>query len=243
MKIGDLNNTVQANAMQVEIRGAREDVKAKADAQRVERGEEVSVTITIPADIVGFQWTLDLDGLAYTGIESADGKIGDGHVGIHRDQLTMSYARTESDEEVVFTLNFTAEQSGELSEMISVSSDITEAEAYDASEEIYNIDIEFVDPVNLSEVEWFALYQNEPNPFRGQTMIGFTLPESMSATLNIFDELGQLVKEIKGDYSAGYNKILIDRKDLPATGVVYYHLQAGEFMASKKMVLVEQRYD
>ena len=72
MKIGDLNNTVQANATQIEIRGAREEVKAKADAQRVERGEEVSVTITIPADIVGFQWTLDLDGLAYTGIESAD---------------------------------------------------------------------------------------------------------------------------------------------------------------------------
>ena len=61
----------------------------------------------------------------------------------------------------------------------------------------------------------------------------------MSATIDIFDELGQLVKEIKGDYSAGYNKIQIDRKDLPATGVVYYHLQAGEFMASKKMIVTE----
>ena len=169
-------------------------------------------------------------------------------MGIHRDQLTMSYARTESDEDVVFTLNFRAEQSGELSEMISVTSDITEAEAYDAYDQIYDLSLVILSDDEGGVEGEFALYQNEPNPFRGQTMIGFVLPAealakegltAMPVTLSIFDELGQLVKEIKGDYSAGYNKIEIDRKDLPATGVVYYHLQAGEFMASKKMILIE----
>lgn len=93
--------------------------------------------------------------------------------------------------------------------------------------------------VNMNVAGEFALYQNEPNPFKGRTMIGFDLPESMSATLYIFNDMGKRIKEINGDFSAGYNKIELERSDLPASGIVYYHLQAGEFMASKKMIVTE----
>jgi hypothetical protein len=48
---------------------------------------------------------------------------------------------------------------------------------------------------------------------------------------------GRVVHTFKGDYAAGYNQIILKRKDLVSDGAYYYHLQAGDFTASKKMIL------
>jgi hypothetical protein len=189
--------------------------------------------------MLGFQWTLDLDGMTYVGIESA--QLGTENIGIHRGQLTMSYARATAAEPVTFTLIFESTKEGKPSEMIEIVSDITEAEGYlqvsaaSAAEiEIVNIDLDFVIP---SEREEYALYQNEPNPFIDRTLIGFELPKGMSATITIYDVTGKVVKEFKDDYAAGYNTVRLSRNDLLTGSVYFYHLTAGEFTASKKLVL------
>ena len=102
--------------------------------------------------------------------------------------------------------------------------------------EIVDLALDF--ELGLSEVEW-ALYQNEPNPFIDQTMIGFTLPREMSATLTLYDATGKVVKVIERDYAAGYNQVRLSRKDLLSGGVYYYHLKAGEFTGSKKMIVTQ----
>jgi hypothetical protein len=88
-------------------------------------------------------------------------------------------------------------------------------------------------------VPGFSLEQNQPNPFRYETVIGFTLPEAMPARLQVFDITGRLLKTLEGDFSKGYSQLKIDRDDLRNTGVLYYQLETKDYLATRKMVLLE----
>lgn len=83
----------------------------------------------------------------------------------------------------------------------------------------------------------FGLAQNYPNPFNPTTTIRFALPKSAYVTLNIFDALGKEVATLVGEeLGAGYYAVGW-YADVPS-GVYFYRLHAGEFMAAKKMVLL-----
>ncbi|NND35181.1 MAG: T9SS type A sorting domain-containing protein, partial [Saprospiraceae bacterium] len=84
----------------------------------------------------------------------------------------------------------------------------------------------------------FALYQNRPNPFRSETVIGFYLPEPTRAKLTIYDVTGKLLKVIDGDYNQGYQQETVRQSELNSHGVVYYQLDTPGFTATRKMVLV-----
>lgn len=84
----------------------------------------------------------------------------------------------------------------------------------------------------------FDLKQNYPNPFNPQTAIEFDLPEEAQVQLILFDNLGKQV-EILCDaiLSAGRFRFILDANTL-TSGVYYYRLTAGEFISTKKMLLV-----
>ena len=69
------------------------------------------------------------------------------------------------------------------------------------------------------------------------TQIAFSLPEAKTATLTVRDVQGRtiLVREIEAN--TGRNLITLDRNDLGAAGVVSYTLTAGEWTATKQMIV------
>jgi hypothetical protein len=164
------------------------------------------------------------------------------NIGVHDNAITVSWNKVApvSSADVLFTLSFEATESGDLHEMLSINakSKLTEAEAYNASEEILDVTLSFRNSVQSAGKD-FALFQNEPNPFEGSTVIGFTLPEAMDATVTVYDVTGKVVHMIEGSYAQGYNEIKVNRKDLAATGVMYYRLDATDFTATKKMVVID----
>ncbi len=87
--------------------------------------------------------------------------------------------------------------------------------------------------------ESFALQQNYPNPFNPSTQITFSLPERSNVTLKIYDILGKeittLVNESK---SAGTYTVNFDAGKL-SSGVYIYSIQAGDFLESRKMLLMK----
>jgi hypothetical protein len=83
------------------------------------------------------------------------------------------------------------------------------------------------------------LYQNEPNPFSSTTLIGFELAESGSVSLKLTDVTGKLLKQVQANYNSGYNTIEIDARDLGLGGVMYYTLESGDFVSTKKMVVIK----
>jgi len=120
-----------------------------------------------------------------------------------------------------------------LSELITLSSDITTAEAYNTDGELLDVNIEFT----TVDVD-FALAQNVPNPFNGETVVSFNLPAAGAATLTVMDVQGKVLKEIRGDYAKGYNQVTLKAKEL-TTGVLYYQLESADQIATKKMIIID----
>lgn len=107
-------------------------------------------------------------------------------------------------------------------------------------------------PTNIRDevlpVEAFVLYQNYPNPFNPNTVITYQLPASSNVTLKVYDILGNeiatLVDEYKeaGSYSVELNTSShsgFSRIGELSTGIYFYQLKAGEFVQSRKMILLK----
>ena len=95
--------------------------------------------------------------------------------------------------------------------------------------------------INLSETlpKEFRLDQNYPNPFNPTTTISFVLHKQSEVRLVLMDLLGREVMKItEGNYSAGEHKVQVDASNL-ASGIYIYRLTAGNFTASKKMILIK----
>ena len=83
------------------------------------------------------------------------------------------------------------------------------------------------------------LYENYPNPFNPSTIIKYSLKNDGRVTVKVFNSLGEevrtLVDEIRpaGNYEAEFNA-----SALPS-GVYIYRMQSGDFVSSKKMLLIK----
>ncbi len=106
-----------------------------------------------------------------------------------------------------------------------------------------------------TELDGYHLYQNYPNPFNPTTAIRFTIPTSplnpspnqgegqreRLITLKVFDVSGSeiitLVNEESATGGAGSYEVDFNATGLPS-GIYFYRLQAGNFIETKKMVLL-----
>lgn len=90
----------------------------------------------------------------------------------------------------------------------------------------------------------FSLYQNYPNPFNPETTIEYSLPEGYHVMLKIYNIAGQLVKTLINEYqqAGSYTIIWYGHNDVGeevARGLYFYQLQAGDFVSTKKMVVLK----
>ncbi len=99
---------------------------------------------------------------------------------------------------------------------------------------------------NTSETlpQKFTLEQNFPNPFNPFTTLRYDLPEDALVNITIYDMLGRKVKTlVNTTQDAGFKSVIWDatnNQGRPASAGVYlYNLQAGEFVQTKKMVLLK----
>ena len=196
-------------------------------------------------DITGYQFTLNFDknALRVLNVESGVVEVSADNFGLNRIEegmLTTSWNTAEgmsiASGEVVFSLIVEATEAASLSDAITVNSRITAAEAYNSADQIHDVSLSFTN--GLVETG-FALYQNEPNPFKEATQVGFNLPEAMSATLTVYDVTGKVLKVVEGDYVKGYNQVSLKKADMKVTGVLYYQLDTEAFTATKKMIVIE----
>lgn len=87
-------------------------------------------------------------------------------------------------------------------------------------------------------VSEFALEQNYPNPFNPTTKISWQSPIAGHQTLIIYDLLGNEVAKLVDEFrSAGTYEIDFNASKL-SSGVYFYELQTGEFVTTKKMILI-----
>ena len=93
------------------------------------------------------------------------------------------------------------------------------------------------------------LLANYPNPFNPETWIPYRLAEDAFVTLTIYDSNGQVVRtldvghRIASTYESQSKAVYWDgRNDLGeqvASGIYFYHLSAGEYSATRRMVILK----
>ena len=103
--------------------------------------------------------------------------------------------------------------------------------------------------VNFTNILQTELLLNYPNPFNPETWIPFRLIEDATVTLTIYDKVGHIVRSLDlghkkaGAYETRNKAIYWDGKnDLGenvASGVYFYHLKAGEYSATRRMVILK----
>ena len=104
------------------------------------------------------------------------------------------------------------------------------------------------DNVSLADVivmpEKFTIHQNYPNPFNPVTTLRYDLPEQTHVNITVYDMLGRKVRTIFNQQQApGYKSLIWDATNdygkPVSAGIYLYQIQAGEYMQTKKMVLLK----
>ena len=218
--------------------------------KKMEQGEEYMIPITAKnfEDLSGYQFTLKVD---QNLIEFVDIKVGNldglaidnfGFSKLNDGIITTSWndriGVSMNPEEVLFYLVVKAKSETKLSEAISINSLYTKSEAYSVGLDLKEVVLEFEGDNLENTTPVFALYQNQPNPFKEETMIGFTLPRATEAKLTIYDVTGRVLKQIKGNFDKGYNTVGINRSELDGSSVMFYRLEISDNIAVKEMIIL-----
>jgi hypothetical protein len=92
---------------------------------------------------------------------------------------------------------------------------------------------------NESTINSFHLEQNYPNPFNPSTTISFSIPKEEYVSLKVFNSLGEEVAELVSEtLTVGNYTTRLNASDL-TSGIYFYQIKAGNFVESKKMILIK----
>lgn len=176
IKIGDLNGSASASGLLVATDRERgEALTLWIEDQEVKAGEEVHVELKPKtlSKIQGFQFTLTFEPTALQFNDLEIGGLSNYNTSnfnlLNKEKGLISTSwdtQSEQNSTGLFTLNFTAQQSGKLSELIQVNSDLTQAIAYDWNSVGLDVKLAFTNTTNpiLTEVNLY------PNPSSTNTV-------------------------------------------------------------------------
>ncbi|MCO6477151.1 MAG: T9SS type A sorting domain-containing protein, partial [Phaeodactylibacter sp.] len=248
IKVGDVNLDAQVNSLSgVDGRTLAGDFNFEVEDAEVKAGNEYTVVFTASdiASIDGYQATLAFDNNALELVDIIEGEVKEENFGLvyaAEGLITTSWNQAAPSDfrlptSALFSLVFRAKADAQLSELLSVNSRVTKAEAYNTNGEFLGVGVTFSGKAVAGA--GFELYQNTPNPFKGETLVGFNLPVDDSVTLTVSDVTGKVLKLIRLDGVKGYNNVVLNSSTLPAAGVLYYTVETSEYTATKKMVIIE----
>jgi hypothetical protein len=208
------------------------------------------------ASIIAYQFTLDFAPAALSINEVIMGNLMDAKFGqtkLDEGALTGLWInKTHSDfsgENTAFTLRFTANTNGRLSDFLNINSRFTTALSYHQDNSEASVQLEFREPdieVEEGEIEPtitdFALLGCNPNPFARKTTLAFEVPQDSPVTFSFYTLDGKEIFTHTETYSAGTHTLEVTRADLDIEydALLLYRMKSGEFTDSGKLVLVRQ---
>ena len=107
------------------------------------------------------------------------------------------------------------------------------------------VDVTVVEEVESAGTpDSYSLGEAYPNPFNPETTIEFSLPVDEHVKIGVYNTAGQLIASLADEaLSAGAYKTTWDARDqsgeLVSSGVYFYRMQAGDFMATHSMTLLK----
>lgn len=247
------------NGSQVEERTEEMGLNLIVENEKLSKGEEHLITFTSDnfEHILGFQTTLSIDvekvelleiesGLLY---EDANFGLTAIDEGVIRISWNEANAENVTSDQVLFGLKVKAKQNIQIDEVLSQHYSEVAQEAYRVLDneqtvvssaqpemEVVNVNLGFSNGTGHEVIlanENVQLFQNQPNPFRESTQIGFYLPKAAKATLTIYDFSGRVLRTMNGEFDKGYQQFNI--QNIKETGFFYYQLETLQQSLTRKM--------
>ena len=247
VKVGDVNNSAVNNSVgKVINENAGSNFYLSAKEQEFRSGELVGVPFTVEedAEIYGLQFTMEFDTekLLFQGVDSGVLEVSQDNFALLNNnigKITFSVSSPElksiSEGESLFYIYFESKESGQLSQLVDMSSTVVKSELY-TDNQVRHIDYVFRAQQEFeSEIE---LFQNKPNPFSDFTNIAFYVPQSQKVSLTIYNAEGQMLMQKSGNFESGINEFLIDASEIASDGLLIYRLNSGASSVTRKMLLI-----
>ncbi|MGK0450535.1 MAG: hypothetical protein ACJAXE_001194, partial [Neolewinella sp.] len=219
IRLGDVRNGTGRTAQMLNVE----------DAQ-LEAGQTYTMELN-GSELSAFQGTIEL--AAGLELVSAD-YTGEGAINLNNAAEGMIAVALRNNASLTLEVRATAAVT--LSEQVSLTDAITVREGVTSNGVSNGLELSFT---GTSFELANSLEQNAPNPVADVTTITYTLATAGKATLNIQDVQGRtiMVRELEG--VAGRNVTTVNVSELGGTvGIFSYTLTAGNFSATKKMVVV-----
>lgn len=239
VKLGDVNQS--ANVSRSSSRSNHPVTALKVENQVVQSGEivEVPLIMTDRVNLAGIQFALQLDERYIDVLEVQSGNITldqdqwiieEGMIRLSWSDIATSVIRPGDE---LMTIRIQARRDVALRDVMSLNVSAIQPEMYDYADHISQLGLTFTD----KDEPAFAVYQNRPNPVRGETIIDYNLTQDAEVGLQIHDVTGKLIYADETDAFQGFNQFRIHIDQLQS-GVLYYTITDGIHSATRKMVVI-----
>ncbi len=239
IKLGDVNGSAVANSL---IAGTRSQETVALTGPDVYFNSDelatVSLELTLDDISYGAQLSLDFDGAFVANPRINGQRLAPEQYIIDRGVVSISADHINGYASWTLQLDVITDVDAPLSEILTISESVSPEVYVSEDLEIKSIALDLLESEDFAGAE-FELEQNKPNPFAGETTIGFMLPEAGFIDFSIFDMSGRQIYSVNEYRNAGPNELRVREAVLDQKGVLYYQLSAGENIATKKMVVMD----
>lgn len=247
VKIGDVNNTIEYEFAEKGIESRNQkSFGIFTKNQKVQRDNEVLVDflsgtqITLEAMQMTIEWdkkSMNFVDIIPIGIQIEDSYINRSQVneGIITIAWTSVESRTIQEGTPIFQLIFEGNRSFNLADELSISSNVTQALAYNENDEEHDIELRFIE----GDRDGMMMFQNKPNPFAAETVVEFTLPEDMEVTFKVFNGAGSLIYRNTQWYTEGTNAFKLSEELKDNKGLLFLKMETAEFSDVKRMIRID----
>ena len=210
-------------------------------------GEEVVLPIHVNEQTVisGLQMAIELttNDLEWVGIRSNKCEIESDQFIIVNKTLRLSWNQNANialkEGDTMFELVLHAKKSGKIQATdLVMNHQAMLAESYHSDSD-RDVQLIIRDQDSNKDYKGYALYQNVPNPFKDETTLYFSAPESGEAVISIYSLSGNLLKNMRVNANAGLNQWIVSAESLELSGVLYYRLEMNGFSSMRKMVIIK----
>ena len=242
VKIGDVNETASTNLTEPEAIESRHYFAFMADDKAVKAGEEVKVVVRSNSNttLYGWQQQLQLENATLTSVESASiPEIAESIVHTN-DAIGFSVAIGEGKVvnagENLFTLTFTANKDGKVSDFIQMTDETLRPEVYADGVAVAK-SLRWVWTEVADEV--FDIVKHQPNPWKESTMIGFTIPRADMVTVKVKDQTGRTVYSNTEYFQAGEQNVTITREAIQTSGLYFVEIKYNREVKTIKTIMID----
>jgi hypothetical protein len=181
----------------------------------------------------GFQSTIQWNPRFLNNVSFIPGSLTADYVNIEAERGLLNVSAEKlTDDGVLFSLLFSADNPSFNDPYLA--NNVLSPEAYKESQ---------IFPLNLVklplEKEMFRVYPAVPNPFSGETVISFYLPQSTFTEMVISDLSGRILKKLSGQGMKGLNNWTLDLSELTSDLILFCKVKAGNDEGFQQIIKIK----